>query len=292
MKKTNKLITILYLIPVLLAVLGGLFLPGYLLKRSSLKTLNQIQDVPVEYYIGKNSAVSLMSSYQLSDYERMRLISNLWDADCTTVAADSTITDSYSIVQTAKNHLQDLYECGLYPLPFISSDGDDWYSYEATRFCSTDTTFKTFSTYFWLITLTKYDNTETHKIMIQENGTILYAECHQAAKDAERIRTSVVDISTEYTSLLHFDAHPSSYIPLPAETRLPSYKMVEFPTTKSSVGVVVIGDHQITNEALLKDSYSVHSTTGKDSLEYYYVFQYNNIGQSTMHYAIGIIPYE
>ena len=54
--------------------------------------------------------------------------------------------------------------------------------------------------------------------------------------------------------------------------------------------MVVIGDDKITDEgSLLK---SINSENGKNSLEYYYMFQYSDMNFFSTHYAIGVIPYK
>lgn len=291
MKKTSPVTIVFLILLVLLVVLGGLYLPALLLETHADSKIGELHDVSIENYIGKNSSISTMASLQLTEYERIRLISNSWDGDVTRESSEFSTADAFSMVQLTKEKLHEYYKASLYPISFKTEASDNWYSYEAQRFCSTDTTFKTFSAYYWLITLTKYDSTEKHTVLITENGTILYATVNTSLLSPEN-RKSVVDIQNKYKSLSIVSSGPSSIVKLPDDTPIPSYREVAFPDEKTSVGVVVIGDDKITGEGVLKYSYSVHSGSGSNSFEYYYVFQTRDFNLFSSQYTIGIIPYE
>ena len=291
MKKTSPFKILFLIFLVLLIVLGGLYLPALLLETHSEKKIGELHDVAIENYIGKNSSISTMASLQLTEYERMRLISNSWDGECTRESTKFSSADAYSMVQLTKSKLHEYYKASLYPVSFKTENGDDWYSYDAQRYCSTDTTFKTFSAYYWLITLSKYDSTEKHTVLITENGTILYATCNVSFL-AERNRKSVVDVLNKYKSISVVGSGPTSIVSLPDDTDIPSYREVSFPEKKTSVGVIVIGDDKITDEGGLIYSYSLHSGSSSNAYEYYYVFQTRDFNLFTSQYTIGLIPYE
>ncbi len=282
MKKNIRIILILFSV-IFLVVAGGLFLPEIFLKYSAEKLSGQIQTVPSQYYLSAGSAVSKVASLQLSEYEKIRLISNAWDSETNIVESEETDKQAFEIVEMAKKNLQTLYNKDLYPISF-SKIGPSWFSWEAQCYRSTDATFHTYSAYYWLIKLTRYDNKETHIILMTEEGNILYAEVTGPKNEKH-----IVDITVNYKKLPMLNNSLVSCTRFnPNTTKLPTYPDIKFPTYKECVGVLTVGNEWIRDEETLKKYYEM----SPEALEFYYVFQAGESTGSIDHYIIGIIPYE
>lgn len=287
MKKSNPIYIVLPVFITLLVIVGGMILPQLLLTNYSNSTNNIITSIDSSQYVGDNSATAALASSQLTEYERLRLITNLWEGDSFRVDARFSEEDAYSMYTKVKQELHRLYKSGLYPVAFLEGDGDNWYSWTASRYCCTDSTFHSFSAYYWVIELYKYNHAEHHTVLISETGTILYAE-----STSTRL-ASINDISRKYTvfSIINQPPRPHSYIELDRDTVLPNYREIKIPQKRTSVGAIVVGDDSITSLDMLNDSYSVNNGNASSSNEYYYVFQSREGTDFAMHYTIGILPY-
>lgn len=292
MKKSNPLLVLVSIILTLVIIASGLILPQLLLDRYAQNQSDVINKVSSANYIGDNSAIVAMASSQLTEYEKIQLITNSWEGESSMVSAEFSEKDAFSMYQKVKKGLHELYAAKLYPTSLRDAGGDNWYSWEAERYCCTDSTFHTFIAYYWVISLYKYDNTETHTVIISEDGTIIYAECI-ALPDI-----TIADIATKYESLSIMRAVPHSYVALDANTHVPDYREIKTPDSCESVGVIVIGDDHIKTKNELDSVYSTqHSSIS--SYEYYYVFKakenlsnwktIKNAGKTK--YIFGITPY-
>ncbi len=283
MKRNYKTICIMFII-ISLVVTGGLFLPDLFLKTLSESLSCQLNSVPAEYNISSGSATLQVASMQLSDYEKMRLISGAWDSKNSSVSTDQLETNAYDMVKKAKNCLVNLYMNDLYPISF-SKIGSNWYSWEAKCYSSTDTTFHTYTAFYWLITLTKFDNTETHTILLTEDGTMLYAEANFPPNNKR-----IIDIAAGYEKVPYAAKKLCSFTLLDSNTVFPTYPNVEFLTTNTGtlIGVLTIGSSWITDKETLDKSFQMEP----ESLEFYYLFQRLETNDRVRHYAIGMIPYE
>ena len=201
----------------MLAVIGcAFFLPEYFLNNYSESDINQVITPPADTYQINNSALSALASMQLTNYEKMRLISHVWEGNSESIGAEYSDEDAYSMVELAKKNLKEYYRLGLYPSNFTSEDGASWYNWEAERYCSTDATFHRFSAYFWVIKLVKYDQTEDHFVIMMEDGTILCAGCniHFPQKGTVRIEQKCAKLpivrgrSYKYTAMKNDDKIP------------------------------------------------------------------------------------
>lgn len=194
----------------LITVCAGIFLPGILLHYTFQANLNETKPVPKDYYNYSSSVISKNASNKLSEFEKIKLISGAWKSSQTPVDFSySTITQTQA-ADYAKNAVSDLYKAKLYPYHFDSEYGN-WYSWKASLFQYTETTFNTYSAYCWLITFYKYDSTEIHDVLITENGTLLSIRTNRTVADNAIIKSSATatDFSTSSPSLSDQNWHNS-----------------------------------------------------------------------------------
>lgn len=281
--KQKKLTPFILIFVVSSVVAGGLFLPGFFLNHSVEGLSGHMINIPSEYYASTGSASSTVASMQLTEYEKIRLISGAWDSESTLMDSSSIEKDdAFTMIEKAKEGLKLLYQKDLYPTSF-SKTGSTWYTWDAKCYRSTDSTFHTYSAYYWLITLTKFDRTETHTILMTEKGTILYANAI-----TQRDSKYLSDISIKYKRLPFVENALCSYTALSTDTVLPTYPDIEISKDLYSIGVLTIGNEWINDEATLKKYYNMSA----DSLEFYYMFQEDRLEKGIMHYTYGMIPYE
>ena len=164
------------LIAVALLVAGcSIWLPGFIMEKERTADFEKLTDVPADYYSGPSESIIKNASRQLRSEQCMQLITGVWDSSITPAnPQDCTYTD-FGMKTMTINHIQNLYTKGLYPCS-LSSRNENWYSWEAKPYRALDTTFRTYAAYFWDITFTKFDGSETHRFIVSENGAILYAQ--------------------------------------------------------------------------------------------------------------------
>ena len=281
MKKNYQTILILFSV-ICLVVTGGLFLPGFFLNTSAERLSDHLQAVPSDYYMSSGSAILEVASLQLSEYEKIRLISGAWDSENNSVSTDQMENNAYTMVKTAKDNLKKMYLSDLYPTSF-SKIGSNWYTWNAECFSSTDSTFHTYTAFYWLITLTKFDNTEKHTILITEDGTILYAEAVIPTSNK-----SLAKVARNYRKLPYAESKLCSFTELSKYTVSPSYPNVKFSSPTNFPGVMTINSEWIKDQETLDKCYKM----APDLLEFYYLFQHDEINNGVEHYTIGMIPYE
>lgn len=287
MKAAGKIKTIFIIIALLLpAVLGGLYLPAYFLDKEVKGYSDTVNEVPKEYYLGEHSATAAMASAQMSEYEKIRLIGNVFEGESKSVAIDYAEDDTYGLVQLVKDKLRDYYRVGLYPTSFDGQNGPEWYKWDVTKYCSTDATFNTFSTYYWKVELTKYDFSQYHTILITEDGTVLYAKCRTSTPSK-----GIVDISRKYRSIPLAGTRGCSFIPVDGNTEIPTYPEVKFADDKQSMGILVVGSDKANSGNIERLRKRGDNTTNAKDIECYYVFQSNEYKYLWITYELGIVPY-
>lgn len=275
--KNNKLSSTLILIfSIIVSVFLALFLPGLLLNIYTDSIYDAKKQVPPEYYANSASSVSLMASKQLSDYERMRLISGLWDCNIEEVPKLKG-SEEYNIVSTAKLKINELAEADLYPYRIGE---DDMYYWDVSKYNCIESNFETLSTSYWKISLVRYDNALTHDLLITDEGVILYLEYN--GKPTER---TIRSLSDAYRSLPITSERVCSYTPLSADDYVLSYKDTPLPDSIDSLGVLTCGTFWIQSKDMLEatmennyESYEFYSilqssTTSNDDNKIKYVYQ-------------------
>ena len=271
MKKRSPLTIIISVILLIAVITSAFYLPQYLLEKYARAGTNFVITPPADTYQIDNATLSAMASMQLTNYEKMRLISHAWEGSSESVGAEYSDEDAYSMVELSKKNLKDYYKKGLYPSNFTSENGDGWYNWEAKRYCSTDATFHRFSAYYWTINLYKYDHSETHWIIMMEDGTILFAACEIMNPDK-----GVVNMERKYPSLQVVRGRSCTYTAIDPNTKeyskIPFYENVPL---ESVPGPTSAG----------KLSISL-----KNGTEDYYLAQYSENYYSYLHYGFQIIP--
>lgn len=173
----NKISFKNFILVVTTLVIAGLsiWLPGFLVSRSSSSEMSVVTSVPPEYYSGPSESIIKNASRQLTNEQCIQLITGMWESTIAPADEDSCSINEFGIRTLVINRVDDLYARGLYPCN-LSSAYDQWYSWTATPYRALDTTFQTYAAIYWDITFTKYDNTDYHRFIVTESGDILYAE--------------------------------------------------------------------------------------------------------------------
>ncbi|MCM1105712.1 MAG: hypothetical protein NC355_02090 [Blautia sp.] len=152
-----------------LTLLAGIFLPGKMNTARMYADTNQVLRVP-EQYLPSGSVMARSASENLTKEERLRLIRGEWDSVTTRAEDFEMLWSASEAVTAARQELKRLYDKGEYPVD-LSGYGN-WYTWTAVPYKAVDTTFGTYSAYYWVITFEKYDGTDAREICILENGNI------------------------------------------------------------------------------------------------------------------------
>lgn len=177
-KKQLAKIWYLLLIPATLCIaLSGILLPGQILGRQSRSGFDQVAKVPSAYYSGASSAMARNASAQMGVFQKLQLITGLWESETKTPDSYELQLEEYEAVGLARKGIEELNRQGLYP-ESLSSDYGSWYIWEAQPMKAVDMIFHTYTAYYWRIHFTKYDGSQTHTVYILEDGTVISAEAY------------------------------------------------------------------------------------------------------------------
>ena len=143
----------------LLVVLTGIFLPGILIEGQERKAVGEVQEAS--------------ESLKLND--RIQLITGQWESETQEAYSYEMTLKDYEAAALARDSMEAIYQKGQYPSDLASSYAN-WYTWEAFSEKAVDTTFHTYSAYYWKLIFTKYDGTEKHAVFLLEDGTVLLAE--------------------------------------------------------------------------------------------------------------------
>ncbi len=158
----------------LLVVLTGIFLPGILIEGQERKAVGEVQAVPAQY-IASDSLLAKEASESLKLNDRIQLITGQWESETQEAYSYEMTLKDYEAAALARDSMEAIYQQGQYPSDLASSYAN-WYTWEAFPEKAVDTTFHTYSAYYWKLIFTKYDGTETHTVFLLEDGTVLLAE--------------------------------------------------------------------------------------------------------------------
>lgn len=175
MDKSINFQTKLCLAAILCSILGSMFIPSFILQQQYNKQLDQVYTAPANQYLASKTFMAQVSSSQLSSLEQMQMIHGTINSVSSEVTSHKYTKLERDIVDSTVNHIEYLYQHGLYPTS-IASGYQNWYSYSSKVYEYKDTTFDVYTTYLWELTFVKFDNSLTHKILTTENGIILAAE--------------------------------------------------------------------------------------------------------------------
>ena len=172
--RRNNLINILVIALCIISACASVYIPKLLLNSRMNQNIDKVNVVPTEYYSGPSVAVVKSASRQLSAYQRLQLITNSWESNISPASTDECTISDYEAYILSSESILALYNAGLYPEK-LSSEYQNWYTWKATPYKALDTTFGIYAAVYWEITYTRYDNTESHKVIIDENGELLCA---------------------------------------------------------------------------------------------------------------------
>jgi hypothetical protein len=281
--KKNRLMYCIIIPLTIIAALSGIFLPEIILKHKGQDILNTAESAPLEYYSAASSVVARNSSAKLSEFQKMQLISGAWDSRDSEASQDESRITEYEAVNLAQTALGSLYDAGLYPST-ISSDYGNWYSWTANCYKATDTTFNTYTSYYWIISFSRYDETESHTVLMTEEGSVLLA-----VADIRDYKYTPESLDSLYSVLYESDRRETSVIALSSKDELlddiPEYPHFELGSMEySAVSLLMVGRDSVSSVDKFREYYQ--DSTSED-MEFYYLFQCE--GEDS--YAVGIIPY-
>lgn len=269
MKKLNlkKVKLIFALIFCVLVVTSSFFLPDMLLKATRSSTTNDIIVAPEKYYVESGNAMARSTSSRLNSLDRIKLISGSWESTGRQCDISEGFLTENQAITLAKNNLDEFYSVGVFPYS-ISSNYNNWYSWDTKLYCYTDSLFNTYSAYLWVINFTKFDNSISHTIYMTESGVIIGAETTDTTNNTNKIISAYTDSSAQ---AIFCDQE----ITLISKEKAPENTTLSdaYPETNLST-------------AQEKDIYILDLSTSDGAVEKYYVYQYKN----DEIYGIGIEP--
>lgn len=172
----------------LLIAAGSIWLPGFLMQKNNTAELSIIKEVPADYYSGPSEAIIKNASKQLTNDQRLQLITGTWESVITPISEDACNISEFGMKNIVITRVEELRSRGLYPVS-LSSDIDQWYSWSATPYRALDNVFNSYAAIFWDISFFKYDNSEYHRFIVTESGDILYAETNILPLDGFTVST-------------------------------------------------------------------------------------------------------
>lgn len=278
MKNRNYRIGLAVALTIVIGLMG-IFLPGIVLNATNTSILNIAATLPPEYYSNTTASISRNASSQLSDYQKMMLISGAWESETREVdIAESTLTE-YEAVKMAQKAIDDLYNHNNYPCT-LDSGIKNWYTWTAKLYKATDSSFHAYAAYYWELTFDRYDAKEHHTILMTENGTVLCAYTNIHYLNADSI-ADYLSTDSEYAS-------KSSFISFTGDVEtLPRYQNIDIPENhlcvKSSF-VMVVGNRNMTTMSQVQEDYNNSETNN----EFYCLHQLI----SEYVYMYTMIPYQ
>lgn len=186
LKKKRLLKTCVSLIVSAAVVIGCIVGSKQLINRTIKEDMDTVFDADESYYLASKSNLAKNASMNLSYADRINLIANKSASTYKECSLDAGFITETEAVALCKSQLEYYYESGAYPYS-LSPSYDNWYSWNATLYEYTDSTFNTYTVYLWCIEFIKYDNTLSHTVLMTENGTILNAEVHSRYRQGESI---------------------------------------------------------------------------------------------------------
>ncbi|MBO4862897.1 MAG: hypothetical protein J5517_00880 [Eubacterium sp.] len=207
MNKNNFKNFILVFVTLLVAAIS-ILLPGMALKSSEKEEFDSIKNVPAEYYSGPSETVIKNASKQLTDEQSLQMITGQWESKVSPADPEDCNLSEFEAKNLATIRLNKLLSSRLFPFS-LSSNINQWYSWDATPYRVLDNTFKTYATHYWDITFTRYDHSEKHRIVMTEMGTILYV--HSETKEDVPLK-SFSPQSEFFSDLIIADQNSLNYL--------------------------------------------------------------------------------
>lgn len=280
MKKHKLSSLIITFCSVILLVVLTLLVPGISLDLYSDSLFGTANQVPPEYYANYASSISIMASKQLTDYERILLVSGLWDC-VVTEETEIKGSEEYQIVTKAKNELNNLADAGLYP--YRIEEGEMYY-WDVKNYTCVESNFNTLSTKYWIIKLVRYDNLVSHNILITDEGIILNIEYNGTPSDLY-----VHSLEERFRYLSISEGRLCSYTAFDKTDSVLSYRDLPLPGKIDRLGVITLGSYWVQTRTSLDEIFE----NNYESYEFYSVLQCIDEDESgrCYHYVFQMIPY-
>lgn len=279
--KTKRFRTILAIGMTAFIGLVGIFLPGIILNAANTSFLNTAARLPGKYYSSTTSVISRNASSQLSEYQKMMLISGAWESEITEADFSESILSEYEAVNQAQQAINELYEHKNYPCS-LESSFKNWYTWSATLYKATDANFHTYAAYYWELSFHRYDSGEYHTVLMMEDGTLLCAYTN--------LHYLIVNSISDYLSTESKYASKSSFINLDKlidASALPRYQNTDIREERlrvKSCSVMVVGNQNMTTLKQAQEDYNNPETNN----QHYYIYQL----LSEWVYMYTMIPYQ
>lgn len=241
--KHKKIGTVMAVIAGVLLVVCGIFLPGVLLGRMGKRELGVVEPAPENYYQASYSAMARNSSAKLETTEKLQLVTGQWDSTLEEPQAFERELSDYEVAKMAQQGVRLIYQQGWYPEDIMGYE--NWYSWEVTSYKAVDTTFHTYTAYYFRILFQKYDGTISHKVYMLDNGTVFFAEAdYKDGVELKRMKglhegEEKGSWTEEWKKELQFtDIDISAYtdvVLLPVEDAQDSYELLRAESGQSSI---------------------------------------------------------
>lgn len=264
----------------------GIVLPGTLLHFTFSSNLNEVQNVPEEYYNSSSSTIFRNTSAKLSEYERIKLISGAWDSTLEQADISESTLNDVAVAELARTAVDELYTAGCYPYEFGSSY-DNWYSWKVQSFRCTENSFHTYSTYCFLVTFYRYDDDEVHEVLITESGTLLNIRNNRPSDTKEKLSgTWGTKMENYFKNKYSLSKTPVTFLEITKQETLPAYTNMNLTSSASQAAYILVLNNS--NIASPRDLDNLISSEIPENTELYYVYQSYN----TEYFMITIIPWE
>lgn len=273
------LITIFVLITVL-----GIFLPGILLHFTFASRLSLVHPISTDLYNTSNSAIAKNASMKLTEYERMKLISGSWASIQTEVTTSSSNISEVEAVELARNAISKLCALNAYPYHFDSAY-DNWYSWETNCYQCIESSFRTYSAYYWKITFYRYDTDEVHEVLITENGTLLAIRNNKPEETLKNLSSSWLTAMNHYYETQYADAEHLVFLDNKNIYRVPAYSNFTLETETANSQLLVLNNADITDLSTFR---KMINSQIPEHTEIYHIYQ----GTNNEFFLMYCIPWE
>lgn len=276
MKKKKKYLPLLLLFAAILC--GSAIFPIWSLPRIFERNMNKPQ--AVRQNTDSQSLLAKKESETLSEYDRIKLISGVWKSSYEQIDPETAGLSGVDAVSMARRAIQRFYDAGCYQYTF-SSKFENWYSWDAVCYQCTDTSFHTYTAYFWDITFKRYDSQETHELILSENGTLLAIRNNVSSfyNSSVRRRQKWAYNTGQYFKQVYEKENGCYFLQNVQAKTLTTYPVIDscFPNhsldSLDSFGVLAVGDPSIKDYDTLSPKLNTKSGNQvSDSLQLYFVY--------------------
>ena len=266
----------------ILVTILGIILPGFLLHVTFSSKLGTVNPISTDLYNTSNSAIAKNASLKLTEYERMKLISGSWASTQTQIDTSSANISEVEAVELARNAVSQLPPANAYPYHFDSAY-NNWYSWKTNYYQCTESSFQTYSAYYWKVTFYRYDTDEIHEVLITENGTLLAIRNNQPKETLKSLSSSWSAAINNYYKAQYTDAE--NIIFLDSEFRVPTYSDFTIEADSSSSQLLILNNTDVTDLSSFRKM--VYSQI-PDGTEIYHIYQ----GYNDEYFMMYCIPWE